>query len=663
MSIPIPDVSPISLEDLFRAVSTTTITTCIGSPFASRRSCSQQLTSSPQSKRLPNAKNKLEDIHQSVDEGFIAVTEENTRNLKYIAKSFTCSDHKALSDDFAYHWLASSRWGSSHSLSRLESFLSHMSWSVDTIKWTCLATVNTSCTSILDYLKSTELQDMIRGFLNRMAIGEEAWKSLRRLARYWFCEEHQEDGSVFETAIENLWKQCRKYWSRVGVFPRRTRVPDPKADKDTSILYEDSSHIDSSSDASMIFDFPNTIDASAKATLVERAAPSAVLQRLARPDAEPGASDHTPWNDQSIYEDMEYESEVDLHHSPVSCTRSSGSPETSHPSKMQVNSDIMEQHRVPSTFCPDEFSIEHNEAADEPPSLDSSKRGLPSPKPPRTPSKNGRQRLKTPPSFKRCGDVSNATVFNGVLARLKKGCPGSAAGLDEGYIYVFQSVASPEYIKVGRTKQTIQDREKQVDRCAGDTVPIKNEYNICEIRQQEWLERTILDTLRSMKCSFSCAHKVKCVEKLMDHHEWFKADANDVAELVQLWRQWMESDPYDKEGHLYPRWRNRIAFFEKNKSRYTYLLAEPSPFKAWSMFLNPPWWLRILMIIYEELFKDRGDLQCRWTLVRENLSQVFWDAAFWSAAITVPLVFVGCLNLLIFPIIFFGATCRIVLQK
>ena len=94
MSVPIFAVQPISLESLFKKILATT--TCVGLPFVSSKPCSQQLIRSPKSKRLPLAKNKLDDVLQLMDDGKISITKENISKLKYVAKSGTCSDHQSL---------------------------------------------------------------------------------------------------------------------------------------------------------------------------------------------------------------------------------------------------------------------------------------------------------------------------------------------------------------------------------------------------------------------------------------------------------------------------------------------------------------------------------------------------------------------------------------
>lgn len=658
MSVPVVAVHPISLKRLSRIISTTT--TCIGSPFVSSKSCSQQLIRSPKSKRLPMAKDKLDNVLQSMDEDIISLTKENISKLKYVAKSCTCSEHQPLSADFAYHWLASSR---------LVHFLNHMSWSTDTANWKCLAPGNLSCTSMLDCFSSTELHDKICGFLNRMAIGAEADKSLLELARYWLCGEHQGDNETFMTTVDRLWQECRIYWSSIGVSPRRKRAPDLKAAETLADLDTDSSQADSSIDFSLISDSSDTIDSTEYDNIQWTIEPSRISQPNTKHDAGQQPGNHPPWNDLSICEDdREDDSPGDTRLSPFQSTQSPGDLRTSDPSLMREISDKMQLDRVPGTF-PDGDSNIGKESAYESPCQSSSTGELPAPGILQTQSKNANMENKQSPAFKPRGNVSNETAFNETFKHLRNGL-GCRTGHSDGYIYIFQSKGSPSHFKIGLTTQTILQRAKQVARCAGDITPVTNGYNICRVPQHKWLEQTIFHSLASWKTSFICPlHKGKDSDKLTKHHEWIEVDgdANEIAEHVDRWRRWMGSEPYDKKGDLFPRWQRRIDFFVTSHERYRYLLGESSPCRAWSIFLDPPWWIRIHMTVYQAFLRQRGKLPCRWTQIRENWMwmHIGCDAAAWSAVLMMLLLYAGyhwVSNPMMVPLIYSGVVCILIWQ-
>ncbi|KAL8927906.1 MAG: hypothetical protein Q9172_001132 [Xanthocarpia lactea] len=385
----------------------------------------------------------------------------------------------------------------------------------------------------------------------------------------------------------------------------------------------------------------------------------------ARSDAGEGPGEDSRWNSPENFEDdTEYPPQPDKNESPFSSTQSTTGPKSRYPSALQADFDDMQFYRFPGTFNPGEISAAEVILSDGSGPNDG---GLPAPGFPQISKKDPSMPLKPPPSFKRCENVSNETMFNEVLKRVRKGPPRQPNDTDDGYIYVFGSIESPNYIKVGRTTQTIKQRGKQVSRCAGDTLPVKNEYNICRVPQHKWLERTILDTLKSRKCSFTChLHKRKGCDKLMEHQEWFDADSNEIAEHVERWRQWIWSDPYDENGCLFPQWKRRIDFFETFSSRYQYLLAESSPCKAWSIFFDPPRSVRLHMAIYEQFLRPRGNLPCRWAMIRETWDQLAWNVLRGSAAMTGLLVIFGrswVSNPMTLPLIIAVVLCRLIWQK
>ncbi|KAL8832999.1 MAG: hypothetical protein Q9170_004578 [Blastenia crenularia] len=489
-----------------------------------------------------------------MDKGIIAITQDNIRKLKYIAKFCTCCDHQAQSTDFAYHWLASSR---------LAGFLDHMGWKADAIEWKCLASGDAPCTSVLDCFSSAALHDTIRGLLNRIIIHEEPLISSLELARHWLCRQHYQNRKTSQKTLKALRQQCRVYWSDIGLYKQNTQRPGPRAGDDTSNLEDDSSQLDNSDSITLDPDLSNTM--LSNDTLDETTAPPQVSQ--------------------------------------------------------SANFDTGRSYRPPGTYDEDETSAFGKEPTHESPVSSPSIRTVSTPGIPQA------------PPFRRCKSVSSATIFNNTLRRIQKEPPPQTDHKNNGYIYVCVSIGSPNHVKVGRTIQTIEEREKQIIRCSGDVTQVKKECNISRVPQHVWLETVILATLKSRQCSFKCLrhlrHNRNTCDKGMEHHEWFEADANEIAVCVELWRQWMRSDPYDDNGCLFPKWQRRIDFFETSTSRYQYLLAEPDPCKAWATFLDPPWWIRLHMMFYEEFFQPRGKLRCRLEVDRTHRT---------AAIIWVPLV-------------------------
>ncbi|KAI4273527.1 MAG: hypothetical protein L6R38_006328 [Xanthoria sp. 2 TBL-2021] len=253
-------------------------------------------------------------------------------------------------------------------------------------------------------LNSTELHDKICGFLNRMAIGAEADKSLLELARYWLCGEHQGDNETFMTTVDRLWQECRIYWSSIGVSPRRKRAPDLKAAETLADLDTDSSQADSSIDFSLISDSSDTIDSTEYDNIQWTIEPSRISQPNTKHDAGQQPGNHPPWNDLSICEDdREDDSPGDTRLSPFQSTQSPGDLRTSDPSLMREISDKMQLDRVPGTF-PDGDSNIGKESAYESPCQSSSTGELPAPGILQTQSKNANMENKQSPAFKPRGN-------------------------------------------------------------------------------------------------------------------------------------------------------------------------------------------------------------------------------------------------------------------
>lgn len=658
MSVSVPPAYPITLQQLNKIILTTN--TCIGSPFITSKSCSQPLIRSPNAKSLSSVKDELEDILNSMNGDVIAITTKTISTLKKIAKSCTCDDHQKKSDDFAYHWLASSR---------IDGFLKHMEWSADAVNWKCLASKNPSCRSVLDCFSSTKLHDTVRGLLNRIAIGVERYKSLRELARYWFCQQHQANTDLMKKAIEkalkNVREQCRVYWSSNGLCEERARRSNSRTNRDISNPGNDSSCYDSSVDDSINFDPTDTV-ISTKKDIVNQTntLPSILVSNTTRNAGV--ASNPLPWNNLGIYaDDGEYKSQADFHLDTLGSVSSHEAPPISPSSTIQANSDRTRSSETPSISDTDPASIAIEASVQTRCSSRNTSRPL-TPDVSQAPSKSSNIQPKPFPLFMRCEAVSNATVFHETFKLIKK--PNFKTGVvDYGYIYVELAVRSPNHIKIGRTDQTIRKRGKQISRCVGPLDQINERYNAFKVPQHNSLEKIILNSLMSRKCSLICLHKGNNSEKSVGHREWVgvdaNEDANEIADHVQRCREWWLSEPYDSSGHLLSKWQMRIAFFETSTSRYPYLLDESSPYKAWSTFFDPPWWIRVQMILFEIFFCRRGNLSCRWTLIRENWKEIAYHTAFGSAAVLVTLMYSGyswILNPATLHLIFLGILCCLV---
>ncbi|KAL8890260.1 MAG: hypothetical protein Q9215_002548 [Flavoplaca cf. flavocitrina] len=438
-----------------------------------------------------------------------------------------------------------------------------------------------------------------------MAIGVEPHKSLLQLARHWSCGQHQEDDNTFSAMVDNLWQDCRKYWKKLGRSPRRQRISGLKVALETDPK-EDSSQAE---DSSLLSESSNATGSTEDTNIQGRHESSRTL----RPDTDQEAGlerDATPpWNDQNLYEqDSEDETMGDSDPLPIQYSQS---PENLPIAYSEIQIGLSDNMQPPGMF-PREISLTDGEPA-------------PAPATQRAPLTSTRVESHPCLQFKQYGSGKKQSPVNNLFRRLIKKPPSHSDKICEGYIYVLQSKRCPGYVKVGRTEQANDDRIKQIEKCAGPVLSVKDECSSCRVLNVRWLETTILVALGSRRRSFACP---RCKpNKITEHKEWVEEDANLVAEHVEQWRQWMKSEPYGEDGRLSEKWQRRIRFFETFEQKYQYLRTPGSPCKAWSIFLNPPWSIWIHMVGYD---------------VRKNWKEILWIAADWSAKCITLLLYVGC---------------------
>ncbi|KAL8998176.1 MAG: hypothetical protein Q9169_002730 [Polycauliona sp. 2 TL-2023] len=623
----------------------------------------QPLVRSPGPQRLLNAKAKLDSITTSMNEGIHSITNDKIDKLKYVAKFCTCSDHKSEAADFAYHWLASPR---------LVDLLDHMRWSMDTAKWNCLALGNLGCTSTANCFNSTELHSKICRLINRIAVGAGAKESLQQLAGHWFCGKHHGDGKSLNRLFDKLWKKCRLYLETIGRAPHRRRTSDLQATESLADSNMDSSQAGRSPDTSLFSDSSELIDLPMVGNVELMSKPLQTLQPNTECDSGEQIDESSPWSDPSICEESGDDNipekpildsiqgtplssdEAPCDEAPYDELLDCQSPSDHPPSSVQNDVDEKQSSRVPGTFPVETVRV------GEDPELDAiSSGGEPQPS-------NDSQAPSTTmyPAFEHCKFADFRLVCDELFTRLKAGLPPPNGKSNDGHIYVHQSLRSPGHVKIGLTEKRVRKRKETIERCAGDLLPIGTEHHICKVPHRTWLEKTIHDTLAPLRRNFKC-NSCKRDDGITptEHREWFEGDAKKIADHVQRWRQWMRSHPYDRNGKLYPRWQRRVDFFQEDDERYDYLLSEPCPIRAWSIFLAPPWRIWIHMVVYDVFLRERGEVKSRWELMQNSHEQFICTIIAWSAIVTTLLLYAGyqwISNLMALPLIFFIVLCTLI---
>lgn len=183
---------------------------------------------------------------------------------------------------------------------------------------------------------------------------------------------------------------------------------------------------------------------------------------------------------------------------------------------------------------------------------------------------------------------------------------------DVGYIYAFSMPGYPGYIKIGRTKNDIRLRQKQIQACAGWKLKMFNEGDYCPVSNHQKVEKLIHEALQPFRRKFSCNCKARgsCDEdkNVVEHSEWFEIDQDHAVETISRWRGWMNSNPYCNRQLK----SNEDLRIDLHDRRLTYLSngsnkGKDIPYFDWDAFMRFPVWQRIQMQINLCLHEDRPD--------------------------------------------------------
>ena len=209
-------------------------------------------------------------------------------------------------------------------------------------------------------------------------------------------------------------------------------------------------------------------------------------------------------------------------------------------------------------------------------------------------------------------DLSRRAITTEVFGAMLKGASTwkeSKPG-EDGRIYVLVESNNTEYVKIGRTTKSPEQRKKQVQRCGKIVFELVNDQDHTKVTNHERLEAIIHADLWNERHYFYCRCRKKdtkseasshCLDTFTKHGEWFKMSKADAMQRVELWREWMRREPYDAYGVLKPEWQRRISRCEKNKSFKDIL--DPDFMGSFPGF--PSWtWLRSVTI--EPRYNDQN---------------------------------------------------------
>lgn len=121
-----------------------------------------------------------------------------------------------------------------------------------------------------------------------------------------------------------------------------------------------------------------------------------------------------------------------------------------------------------------------------------------------------------------------------------------------GFVYLSFDPRYPDFIQMGSTINHPEMRLKQwLSRCRplNQVVP---DFPYQPVSHLNRLEQLLHTDLLVMRKRYFC-QKCNC-----DHTEIFEVTQTLAIATVQLWRKWMETEPYDEVGELKKHWKQKI---------------------------------------------------------------------------------------------------------
>ena len=231
---------------------------------------------------------------------------------------------------------------------------------------------------------------------------------------------------------------------------------------------------------------------------------------------------------------------------------------------------------------------------------------------------------------------------------------------DCGYIYVLSISDRPGLVKIGRTKNPIDKRAMTIKKCYSFELIAANDDDFCIVPNHTKVEKLVHAELRNRRRKVSCTRYCKkphdvAVESngngTTQHGEWFEIDVMTAYAVVERWRKWMRSSPYNRNGRLRRLEELRITIYRSDPAKMKLLgSCNGGDSWQWDKFMAQSrihlWFLDVRNWVFEERIKrstcSRWDSW--WEHWRANMLFVFlFYVSSWM--IPVPLFLWRSLNL------------------
>lgn len=180
---------------------------------------------------------------------------------------------------------------------------------------------------------------------------------------------------------------------------------------------------------------------------------------------------------------------------------------------------------------------------------------------------------------------------------------------DDGKIYTLRLVERPGFVKIGRTKNPIEKRKGQINRCITYNLEVIKDDDHCPVENHTRVEKLIHDELRNYRQSFLCDCKHNKAhgdanDGMTTHGEWFKIDEIKAVELVTRWRKWMEAKPY-QDRSLIQKEKRRINLYYKSPDRMNAMVIGNDEDWSWDVFMEDTLWQFCRLWVYANFFIER----------------------------------------------------------
>ncbi|KAI1136213.1 hypothetical protein F5Y05DRAFT_114217 [Hypoxylon sp. FL0543] len=110
--------------------------------------------------------------------------------------------------------------------------------------------------------------------------------------------------------------------------------------------------------------------------------------------------------------------------------------------------------------------------------------------------------------------------------------------------------ASCEYVKIGYSNN-VHRRLAEISRQCQYQPRLIGVWEMPSPRRYERVIHLLLSSVRM-------SEPLGCPGCRISHREWFRFNIDRLRDLVRSWQQWAVLEPYDNNGHLLPKWHDRL---------------------------------------------------------------------------------------------------------